>query len=247
MNNSENLHAGHRKHFRERFLRVGEDGFADHELIELLLFFSVPRCNTNETARRLIAAFGSFPAVFHADLKSLTAVEGVGDSSALLIKLTGAIMRRYLQQSDCAHVLTVRKTEDVLPYLQRQFVAMGHEVCLLLMFDAGGGMISCMVLGRGNAGSVPFDFRECMRHISLTDPAFIILAHNHPTGISAVSDDDIRITLQLKEVLDLMGIPLMEHLVLAGSSYCGILDTVRRREEAERLRKTGQMQTDGKS
>lgn len=91
-----NLHEGHRERLKRRFIEQGLDGFEDHQVLELLLFFSIPRKDTNEIAHRLISTFGSISNVFEAHPKELQKVKGVGENSAILISLISQISRRYL-------------------------------------------------------------------------------------------------------------------------------------------------------
>ena len=88
------LHDGHRQRCKQRFLRAGAEGFDDHQLLELLLFYAIPRCDTNETAHRLLKRFGSLQGVLYADPGELAAVEGIGESAAVLLRLTGDLSLR---------------------------------------------------------------------------------------------------------------------------------------------------------
>ena len=94
MPSNSNLHSGHRSRMKDKYSRLGSDAFSDHELLEMLLFHSIPRADTNETAHKLIERFGSLEGVFNSDLEMLLTVDGIGESSAILISLVGDIHNR---------------------------------------------------------------------------------------------------------------------------------------------------------
>ena len=93
------MHEGHRKRLRDKFLSCGVDNFQDHEVLELLLFYAIPRKNTNVIAHRLLEKFGSLDAVFDSPLSLLKSVEGVGESTAIFIKTISDITRIYIEKS----------------------------------------------------------------------------------------------------------------------------------------------------
>ena len=87
MSTGSSIHAGHRQRMKERFLAGGLEGFSDHEVLELILFYAIPRRDVNELSHKLVERFGSFRAVFDADFEDLLKVDGIGENAALLIKL----------------------------------------------------------------------------------------------------------------------------------------------------------------
>ena len=93
------MHTGHRDRLKEKFISFGPEIFSDHELLEMLLFFSIPRINTNDLAHRLIDRFGSLNAVLTAPIDRLVLVDGMGKSSAVLVSLTGALVSRACQKA----------------------------------------------------------------------------------------------------------------------------------------------------
>lgn len=96
------VHEGHRSRKKEQFRAHGLDAFADHEVLELLLYYAVPRQDTNPIAHRLMEKFGSLDAVFAADRAALEEVEGIGENASTLISLMFPMMRR-IHASSGAH------------------------------------------------------------------------------------------------------------------------------------------------
>ena len=94
------LHEKHRERLKEKFMEFGIDGIEDHELVELLLFYAIPRQNTNETAHRLMNEFGRLSDILEADAENLTAIKGVSSHSATLFKLILACINKYMTEQN---------------------------------------------------------------------------------------------------------------------------------------------------
>ncbi len=215
-----NLHEGHREHMRQRFLRQMGDGFSDHELLELLLFYAIPRCNTNELAHNLLRAFSSLPGVIDAPFEALCdKVTGIGPSAALLIKLVGTLINRYESTDTVSSVLVIHYPEDVVPYLQRLYFAKADEIGYLLLFDNAGRLITCTQVGCGTASHMAVNMQECVRIASMHHAASVIFSHNHPHGKAIPSKNDIVVTRAMKQAFDSVGIPLLEHVLMAENEY----------------------------
>lgn len=121
------LHSGHRERMRKRFLATGFDSFADHEILEVLLYYSIPRIDTNELAHRILDHFGSLSAVFDAEPEEIVKIKGVSDNTAVLIKMIPSLMRVYLADKQDKHP-TLDTPDKVGMYLAEQFVGRTNEV-----------------------------------------------------------------------------------------------------------------------
>ena len=130
----ENLHEGHRKRMKERFIKSGLDDFAPHNILELLLFYSIPRGDTNPVAHRLIDTFGSLSGVFDATPEELAKVDGVGENSAILISMIPQIARKYLEdKADTANI--VGGCSDIGAFLLPKFVGRTNEALMMVSID----------------------------------------------------------------------------------------------------------------
>ena len=128
-----NVHEGHRQRLRDRFLKEGLDGFAPHNVLELLLFYAVPQRDTNELAHRLLTRFGSLSGVLDADFDELCQVEGVGANVATLLKLVPGLARRYLDDYD-ENGVVLTTIEEVGTFLRPKFIGRNNEMIFLLYF-----------------------------------------------------------------------------------------------------------------
>ena len=217
-----NEHADHRQRMKDRFLENGLDIFDEHQVIELLLFFGIPRRDTNVIAHRLIKRFGSLRDVLDAPYEELLTVDGIGEHAATLIKLSAELSRRYLlsESLDTERFDTVDKLGKFLINL---FLGKRNEEVYLLTFNGKMEMLSCDKLADGLSNLVSFSVKPLIESAILTHASGIVLAHNHPGGIASPSGSDISLTDQLMYMCDQISIPLIEHFVVAGNSYYPII------------------------
>ena len=229
-----NEHADHRQRMKDRFLENGLDIFDERQVIELLLFFGIPRRDTNVIAHRLIKRFGSLRDVLDAPYEELLTVDGIGEHAATLIKLSAELSRRYLlsESLDTERFDTVDKLGKFLINL---FLGKRNEEVYLLTFNGKMEMLSCDKLADGLSNLVSFSVKPLIESAILTHASGIVLAHNHPGGIASPSGSDISLTDQLMYMCDQISIPLIEHFVVAGNSYYPIIK--RRDDEYDNMPK----------
>lgn len=216
MKNTDNPHQNHRARIRETFRKAGVEKMPDHNLLELLLFYSIPRKDTNEIAHRLINTFGSLNRVFDAPYEQLLAVEGVGESSALLISMIPGICKRYVDGKSKGKI-NLSEPEDAQSYITKMYYGCNTEVFNMLCLDAVGNLINCCKIGEGTSGSVSVDKRAVLETAFRNNADKVIFAHNHPNGIAAPSKDDLTMTSEFGALLAGVGIRLADHIIVAGS------------------------------
>lgn len=214
----ENIHQGHREKMRQRFLKSGLESFADHEALELLLYYAIPRQDTNPIAHRLMERYGSLSAVLSAPAEDLKKVEGIGESAAVLLKVAGQIGRKA-RLSDAAQSRAMTDVETVGAYLLERYAGETHEVVYQLCLDRKGKLLSCKRLNDGGASSASLDIRKVVENAILTSASTVILAHNHPSGIALPSDDDCAATTQAVQALQTIGVVLADHIIVADDDF----------------------------
>lgn len=216
MKKTDNPHQNHRARIRETFRKAGVEKMPDHNLLELLLFYSIPRKDTNEIAHRLINTFGSLNRVFDAPYEQLLAVEGMGESSALLISMIPGICKRYVDGKSKVKI-NLAEPEEAQSYIIKLFYGCNTEVFYMLCLDAVGNLINCCKIGEGTAGNVLVDKRAVLETAFRNNADKVIFAHNHPNGIAAPSKDDLTMTSEFVSLLAGVGIRLADHIIVAGS------------------------------
>ena len=218
------IHDGHREKKRQQFLRHGLDSFADHEVVELLLFYAIPRKDTNPIAHALMDRFGSLDAVLSAPVEELCRVKGVGPAAAALLKLTPQVYRRSrIAAAERERVLN--SSQRAGDYLLELFTGETAEVLYELCLDRKGKLLACRRVGEGGVSSINVDLRKIVENALLTGASGVILSHNHPSGIALPSADDCAATVRVKEALKTVGLVLVDHIVVADGDYVSMADS----------------------
>lgn len=205
-------HGGHRDRLRNKFLTAPES-LEDHELLELLLFYVIPRCNTNNTAHALIDRFGSLRGVLDASAPSLVGVKDVGSKTATYLRVISETLARY-ERSAFDTGLFLSSYADFGDYLRSLFVGTNIEMSFLLLFDNSKRLLLCEKIGEGHSSGNAISLRDITMLALSNNAAGVALAHNHPGGRATPSGDDIITTNRLKSVLDSMGIALIDHFII---------------------------------
>lgn len=214
----ENIHEGHRKRMKERFMKSGLDDFAPHNVLEFLLFYSIPRGDTNPIAHRLIDAFGSLSGVFDATPEELMKVSGVGESTAILISMIPQMARKYLEdKADAVNV--VGGCGDIGAYLLPKFVGRTNEALMMVSIDNKNKVISCSVVAEGTVDSAKVSRRKVMEEAMKVKATRVILAHNHPRGVAVPSAEDVAMTREIGRLFSQVGIELVDHIIIADDDY----------------------------
>ncbi len=211
------LHDGHRQRLIQRFLEEDLDNFEPHNVLELLLFYAIPRKDTNELAHLLMDTFGSLKGVFDAPYEELVKVNGIGPNAAALLKLVPSLTRAYYS-SDARNVIldtSEKSGEYFLPY----YIGQTEEIVRLACLDAGGKVISNQILHRGSVNAAEVSIRKIVNFALRNNAMGVILAHNHPGGLPLPSAEDIATTKSIREALVPMGILLMDHIIVADQDF----------------------------
>lgn len=217
-----NPHKDHRSRLRKRFQDDGLSNFEDHNILELLLFFAIPRKDTNELAHSLIDKFGSLSGVFDADYNLLVNTEGIGENTATLIKLIPSLARAYLMDKETRYP-NFSDLHKLGTYLVNYFVGMTKERLIAIFLNNRAEMIDNLIVSDGVVNSTGISVRKIAEAAFARNASFIVLAHNHPDGDSRPSEDDISLTKTYLNTFNNIELPLVEHIVVGGNSYTGIL------------------------
>ena len=214
-------HEGHRQRMKERFLANGLNGFSDHEILELLLFYAIPYRDTNPLAHQLVERFGSWLQVVDADHRDLLAVPGITPHVACLLNLVGQSVSRYqrdLTQSAVTHFFDLG---SLVAYTLPWFVGEREESVVLISMDNKHKLLNATRIFEGSVNSAQFNVRLAVQQALRDNATRVAIAHNHPNGFCFPSEADIGTTAYLAEVLAPLDIRLIDHLVVAeGDCLC---------------------------
>ena len=186
------VHSGHRQRLRSRFLREGLDNFEEVNALELLLFYCIPRKDTNELAHALLSHFGSFHQVMDATPEELMAVPGIGEGTATFLPLISAACRYYRvnQANDGLALDSIEKCGD---FLVNYFHSRKNETVILLCLDAKCKVLCCKKIGEGSINSASVPIRRVVEIALGNNAVSVVLAHNHPGGLAIPSPGDYMI------------------------------------------------------
>lgn len=211
-------HDGHRKRLKARFMKTGLDDFEPHNILELLLFYSVPRKDTNPLAHKLISRFGSLSGAFDARPEELMKVDGVTENTAVLISMIPQIARKYLEDKAEA-VNIIGGFSDIGKYLMPKFVGRTVETVMLAALDNKNKIISCSIVAEGENDKVNLSKRKIMEEVMRVGATRVVLAHNHPRGFAMPSAEDIYLSEEIYALLKTVGVELVDHIVFAEDDY----------------------------
>lgn len=217
------VHEGHRQRKKEQFREHGLDAFADHEALELLLYYAIPRQDTNPIAHRLIERFGSLEGVFSASTYELQKVEGVGENAATLIRLLFPLCRR-VRTSGGRHEVIFNTRENIGAYFIELFLGERREVFYEACLDAKGKLLACYRLAEGSPDQVTINMRRVVENALNANASLVVLSHNHPSGVALPSKEDNQTTLQIKRALADIGVQLVDHVIVADGDFVCLRD-----------------------
>lgn len=209
---------GHRQRIRNRFDKEGLDSFDEVHALELLLTYAIPRIDTKPIARRLLDRFGSFSAVLEATKEELKAVEGIGETSALFIRLLNDTGRYYQVRKD-RDPKVLNSTQACGEYLKKFYYGLRNETIYMLCLDAKCKLLSCNKVGEGDMNSANIPVRKVVEQVLSTNATAVVLAHSHPGGLLLPSMEDVVATNTLSETLFALGVVLADHLIVMDDEW----------------------------
>lgn len=214
-------HDGHRKRLKARFMKTGLDDFEPHNILELLLFYSVPRKDTNPLAHRLVNRFGSLSGVFDAGPEELMKVDGITENTAVLISMIPQLARKYLEDKSDA-VNAISGFDDIGTYLMPKFVGRTVETIMLAALDNKNKIISCSIIAEGENDRASLSKRKVMEEAIRVGATRVVLAHNHPRGFAMPSKEDIHLTEEVYALLRTVEIELVDHIIFAEDDFVSL-------------------------
>ena len=225
-------HSDHRKRMKHRFLEQGFDSFNDHEKLEFLLYYALPRQDTNPIGHALIERFGSLSGVFDASIDQLCEVKGVSEHTAILIKLMPQLMRSYLCDSKKDRK-NISDEKAAAEYFCTKFLGITSEEIHAAFLDSSMNILDCTDIGYGVTANAQVNVKKLVATAIATNCANVIIAHNHPGGVAIPSGSDLNTTTSCRLALEMIGVRLVEHYVISGNSYVGIINMKTQASDAD--------------
>jgi DNA repair protein RadC len=212
---------GHRERLRERFHRAGPDALSDYELLEMVLFRSLPRGDVKPLAKTLLKKFGSFAEVMHAPETRLREVDGVGDTTVTNLKLIAAAAHR-IAKGELQRRTMLSSWNDVVDYCRTSMAFADKEQFRILFLDKRNQLISDEVQQTGTVDHTPVYPREVIKRTLELSATAVILVHNHPSGDPTPSQADIQMTKAIINIASPLGISVHDHIIVGKHGHASM-------------------------
>jgi DNA repair protein RadC len=212
---------GHRKRLKERWLNAGLSGFSEHELLELLLSFSVPRKDTKIMAKTLIKEKGSIYQVLKSSPDKLAAIPGFGEHSAVLLSLCGALLD--LKKPKLQGV-KIKSSKDLSDYFYSEIGMKAEEYFYIVLLDQKNKIIALEEIEHGIENRAHIYIKRIVRLCLDNFATGIICVHNHPSGSTDFSKADLELTVKLHSVLKAVEVRLLDHLLITSENSTSMLE-----------------------
>jgi DNA repair protein RadC len=213
---SENLHEGHRERIREQYRKQGMNGMADHVVLEYLLTYVIPRKDVNGLAHRLLNTFGSLTGVLEADPQRLSAIDGVGEKTALFLHSLYDLHRRLtLETAGSRGAMRLENPESACRYALALSIGDRYETLRIICLDTNMKVLHTETLQIGTLSHVSFEPRRVIETALTHKARYLILTHNHPSGIIIPSADDIETAKMIEEIGSRLEIDVRDQLILS--------------------------------
>lgn len=207
---------GHRAQHRERFRKSGMQDMTDAEALELLLSYT-STADEDALAHRLLERFDSLSGLFSASEEELCGVEGLNESATLLLTTLIPLWQKMNLSAPCSNIF--EDTAGIGDYFCALLSGIRNEQLFAAMFNASGDLIYCRRMREGNSGAVDLDLRDLAESASRFKASYVVLAHNHPSGVATPSKADISTTSRAAAALAPYNIRLFDHIVVADNDF----------------------------
>ena len=204
------MHEGHRERMRERLCRFGES-MSDHELLEVLLYYFIPRKNTNPIAHSLLYAFGDLDRLFSASAEEIEKVAGVGKKTAEFIRLVSLICE--CRDHNLRSSRSLNNFSEVRKFLNIRFSQAEREIAEIYFLGDGARLLCAKTFEEGCSFGVGFDAKVLNSLLGTVKPKSIIIAHNHPSGVSSPSENDDMAVRKIIDICNLNGVIFSDSVI----------------------------------
>ncbi len=216
-NKKEHSATGHRQRLKDRYMESGFSSFSDHEVLELIYFYAIPRRDTKPMAKKLLNDFGSLQAVFEASPQELMRIGNISENVAILFSLMLKTYEVYLSQEDTKVVF---KNPDVVSrYLKKFFINEKRECFYIVCLDQNKKLINTLLVSEGSTNEIQVYIRNIFEVVIKTNATNVILVHNHPSGECLPSNSDILTTNEIIKSLELISVKVVDHIIMTKDDY----------------------------
>ncbi len=219
-------HTGHRKRVKTEFLTRGLEGWPEHRVLELLLFYALPQGDVNGLAHDLIDRFGSLAGVLDASPDQLCRAKGVSEHTATLLRLIPALSGQYLSSRTEVRDI-IHTAKDAFAVLQPYFFGAKNEMSYVLCLDGKNQILGVRKLSEGCIDATAVNIRRIAEEAMALRASKVYLAHNHISNIALPSKADLNTTMVIRTALAGVGVELVDHLVFVDGDMVSMKESQR--------------------
>ena len=204
---------------RERLLKLGAEALSTAEVLALILGRGSKDESVILTTQKLLSKFGNLKNIAAASVEELTELKGIGTAKAAQIKAAFELSKRLESSFDSNKKTTVKSPEDVIKAVKNLLKGKKKEHFLILSLDTRNHLINTKTISIGSLDSSIAHPREVFKDAIASSAASVIIVHNHPSGDSQPSEDDIKLTKRLVEAGEILGIEVLDHIIICDTEY----------------------------
>ena len=220
--NDKDLHSGHRTRLRNRVKDNGLNSLSEHEVLELLLGYAIPRKDTNPLAHKLINNFGSLAKVVDADYNELKKIKGIGENTAFLINVISSFMPIYRESKAREDDIIIKNTFDAINYFRRRFEVGAKEFMHVIGLSKMCKIVTSFSFEGKTDDEVNFDFKTFVDKINNDNINAIMMFHTHPHGKAEPSANDLLTTQRFVYICSLCGVKFLDHIIFTETQCCSL-------------------------
>ena len=215
-----NLHKNHRQRVRNRFIKDGNlDSFEQHQVLELLLFYAIPRRDTNEMAHKLLNEYGSLYTIMNAKPEDIVKRCKVSEQTAVLISMIPHVARKFLGSALDGEKSCIDSFNKAYRYFEAVLSGQIFESFYMLCLDLNKRFKKLIKISDGISNSAPVYMEKVVGDALLHNSSFVIIGHNHPNGNNKPSSADVEVTMRITNALAHIDIKVLDHIIICGDEH----------------------------
>ena len=215
---------GHRERLRKRFLATKLDGFSEHEILELLLSFTIVRRDCKSISKEILLKYNSLYNFISQSESTMLSEKYISERSIVLLKLIFELVEKELYKNTFSKTITISDNYKLLEYLKFSLSYKSKEIFKIIFLNTQNELLKDENLFFGTIDRSSIYIREIIEKVLAYNAKSIILVHNHPSGSLKPSKADLIVTNKIKEVLEVMDVKILDHIIISKNGYFSFLE-----------------------